>query len=127
MPIVSVSLDDEIMQEADRLIAKKGYKGRSEIVRAGLRNLIADSKQLESVQGKITCVLMIVHKDKYEDFVSRIKHKFESLVITHLHSTLQDEKCLDVFIISGNADKIKLLVNSYEISRKINYIKAFVP
>ena len=127
MAIVSISLDEEILEATDMLMAKNGYRGRSDIVRTGLRNLIADSKKLESLHGKVSCVLMLVHKEKFEDFVSKTKHKFESLVLTHLHSKLQSEKCLDLFIVSGDADKIRQLVNTLESSRKVDYIKSFVP
>jgi len=44
MPIVSISLGQEMADELDRLQASLGFSGRSEVVRAGLKMLSADSK-----------------------------------------------------------------------------------
>ncbi|MGH9991312.1 MAG: CopG family ribbon-helix-helix protein, partial [Nitrososphaera sp.] len=40
MTIVSVSLNDDILSEIDKLQKALGFSGRSEIVRAGIRNLL---------------------------------------------------------------------------------------
>ena len=45
MPIVSISLNDEILSELDRIQKTMGFSGRSEIIRAGIRNLVAEEKQ----------------------------------------------------------------------------------
>ena len=39
MPIVSISLNDEILSELDKLQSSMGFSGRSEAIRAGIRHL----------------------------------------------------------------------------------------
>ncbi|MDQ3562119.1 MAG: ribbon-helix-helix domain-containing protein, partial [Thermoproteota archaeon] len=41
MAIVSISLNSDILTEIDKLQKALGFSGRSEIVRAGIRNLLA--------------------------------------------------------------------------------------
>ncbi|MCD6036624.1 MAG: putative nickel-responsive regulator 1, partial [Nitrososphaeraceae archaeon] len=45
MAIVSISLNQEILSEIDKLQNVLGFSGRSEIVRAGIRNLLAEERE----------------------------------------------------------------------------------
>ena len=45
MPIVSISLNDEILAELDKLQKSMGFSGRSEAIRAGIRSFVSDEKQ----------------------------------------------------------------------------------
>ena len=51
MPIVSISLNEDIINDIDKLQKNLGFSGRSEIVRAGLRNMIAEQKERDTLQG----------------------------------------------------------------------------
>ena len=55
LPIVSISLNDDIINDIDKLQKNLGFTGRSEIVRAGLRNIIAEQKERDSITGKTGC------------------------------------------------------------------------
>ena len=44
MTIVSISLNDEILNEMDKLQKSLGFSGRSEIVRAGIRGMISEER-----------------------------------------------------------------------------------
>ena len=63
MPIVSISLNDDILSEIDKLQKTMGFSGRSEIIRAGIRNLISEEKQRENLSGNIHAILMVVHDE----------------------------------------------------------------
>ena len=45
MPIVSISLNDEILSQLDKLKKSMGFSGRSEAIRAGIRNFVSEAKQ----------------------------------------------------------------------------------
>jgi len=45
MPIVSISLNDEILSELDKLQSSMGFSGRSETIRAGIRAFVSEEKQ----------------------------------------------------------------------------------
>lgn len=126
MTIISISLNDIILHEIDDIQKKQGYSGRSEVIRAGIRLLINDNKDMESLSGKINSILLLVHNDKEENTVSNIKHKFEDITTTQIHSHLQNNKCLEIFILEGNSDRIKELIRQFKTSRKMDLIKLFV-
>jgi CopG family nickel-responsive transcriptional regulator len=126
MTIISISLNDTILREVDDMQKKQGYSGRSEVIRAGIRLLINDNKDMESLSGNINSILLLVHSDKEENTVSSIKHKFEDITTTQIHSHLQNNKCLEIFILEGNSERVKELIRQFKISRKMDLVRLIV-
>ena len=126
MAIISISLTDEILEEIDRLQNELGFSGRSEVVRAGVRMLLADSKEKEKLEGRLNSVLLLIHAQKVEDTVTEVKHEFEDIISTQIHNHLREDKCLEVFILEGDATRIKQLVQRFQTSRKLDYVKLVV-
>ena len=52
MPIVSISLNNDILSEIDKLKKSMGFSGRSEAIRAGIRNFVSETKQKTELSGK---------------------------------------------------------------------------
>jgi len=126
MAIVSISLNDTILKEIDRIQNAFGYSGRSEVIRAGARLLISESKEKERLTGDINSILLLIHSQEAENAVSKIKHKFEDVTNTQIHSHLREDKCLEIFVLDGDADRIKEMVNLFQTSRKMDYVKLIV-
>jgi len=125
--IISISLNEEILEGIDKIQKELGFSGRSDILRAGARMLIADSKEKKKLSGRMNSILLLMHNQKAEDIVTEIKHKFENIIKTQIHSHLKEDKCLEIFILDGEADKIKKLVKLFQTNRKIEYIKLIIP
>lgn len=126
MVIVSISLNDTILKEIDRIQNALGYSGRSEVIRAGARLLISESKEKERLTGNINSILLLIHSQDAENVVSEIKHKFENVTKTQIHSHLRENKCLEVFVLDGDADRIKEMIRLFQTSRKMEYVKLIV-
>ncbi|NQE46437.1 putative nickel-responsive regulator [ANME-1 cluster archaeon GoMg2] len=126
MAIISISLQDEILEEIDKLQKELGFSGRSEVVRAGVRMLLADSKDKGKLEGKLNSVLLLIHAQKVEDTVTEVKHEFEDIISTQIHNHLREDKCLEVFILEGDATRVKQLVQRFQTSRKLDYVKLIV-
>lgn len=123
MVIVSISLNNKILEEIDKIQNEYGYSGRSEVIRAGARLLIAENKEKEKLTGAINSILLLMHNQDVENVVSEIKHKFEDITKTQIHSHLEGNKCLEIFILEGDANRIKSIVRHFQVSGKMNYIK----
>ena len=124
--IISISLNEELLKEIDRVQKEFGFSGRSEVIRAGIRMLIADNKEKEKLIGTINSILLLVHNQEVEDTVTEIKHKFEDIINTQIHSHLKDDKCLEVFILNGDAERIKQLIKLFQVCGKMEYIKLVI-
>lgn len=126
MVIVSISLNDTILKEIDRIQNALGYSGRSEVIRAGARLLISESKEKERLTGNINSILLLIHSQEAENVVSEIKHKFEDVTNTQIHSHLREDKCLEIFVLDGDADRTKEMIRLFQTSRKMEYVKLIV-
>ncbi|MEX0764245.1 MAG: CopG family ribbon-helix-helix protein [Nitrosopumilaceae archaeon] len=123
MPIVSISLNNEILSEVDKLKKSMGFSGRSEIIRAGIRNLISEEKQRSNLSGLIHAILMVVHDEDSEQIVTGIKHNYEELIDTHLHSKIDGNKCMELFLLHGQADKVDVMTKDFKTNRKMDQVK----
>ncbi|MEN4016870.1 MAG: CopG family ribbon-helix-helix protein [Methanobacterium sp.] len=126
MPIISISLNEKLLEEIDKLKDETGYSGRSDVIRASARMLISDSKEKEDLNGDINSILVLIHNQEVEDKVTEIKHDFEDIINTQIHSHLKGHKCLEIFILEGNAERIKEISRKFQINRKIDYVKLIV-
>ena len=66
MPIVSISLNDEILKQIDTLQKNLGFSGRSDAIRAGIRSFVSEEKQKENLSGNVNAILLVVHNDEYD-------------------------------------------------------------
>ena len=123
MPIVSISLNDEILGELDKLQKLMGFSGRSEAIRAGIRSFVADEKQKTELSGSIHAILLVVHNDEFDHIVSGIKHNFEDLITTHLHSKIEGEKCMELFVMAGEAERVSTFTKDFQTNKKMDTVK----
>ena len=123
LPIVSISLNDDIINDIDKLQKNLGFTGRSEIVRAGLRNIIAEQKDRDTLQGKLAALLLIIHQERDDDQVTNMRHDFEEIVTTHIHSKIDQDRCVELFLLKGEAELIRNMTKKFQTNKKLEHVK----
>lgn len=104
MQRVTVTLDDDLMEEIDGLVASRGYQNRSEAIRdlarAGLSQMAQDTGSQQDCVG----VLSYVYDHAARNLASRLTNTFHhhhDLTIASMHVHLDAENCLEVGILKG--------------------------
>jgi CopG family transcriptional regulator, nickel-responsive regulator len=123
LTIVSVSLNNEILNEIDKLQKILGFSGRSEIVRAGIRNLLAEERDRENLSGHLFAVLLAIHNEKSDDQVTEMGHGYDMLITTHIHNKIDGDRCLEIFILKGDAEEIKEMTKKFQSNKKMDHVK----
>ena len=123
MPIVSISLTEEILREIDSLQKNLGFSGRSDAIRAGIRSFVSEEKQKENLSGNVNAILLVVHNDEYDNQVNGIKHSYEDLITTHLHSKIEGDKCMELFMLKGEADSVSSITKDFQINKIMDTVK----
>ena len=123
MPIVSISLTEEILKEIDSLQKNLGFSGRSDAIRAGIRSFVAEEKQKEDLSGNVNAILLVVHNDEYDNQVNGIKHSYEDLITTHLHSKIEGDKCMELFMLKGEAGSVSSITKDFQIKKRMDTVK----
>ena len=122
MPVVSLSLPDQMLESMDEIQRSVGFAGRSELVRAGIRLLLEDTRQKNALNGVVTAVIVVGHSKDDEEPVTRLKHKYEDIVKTHVHYKVSHEDCVEVFVLSGEGRDIASMTKEFEKERKIRKV-----
>ena len=123
MPIVSISLTEEILKEIDSLQKNLGFSGRSDAIRAGIRSFVSEEKQKEDLSGNVNAILLVVHNDEYDNQVNGIKHSYEDLITTHLHSKIEGDKCMELFMLKGEANSVSSITKDFQINKRMDTVK----
>ena len=123
MPIISASLNENFLDEMNKAQNSLGFSGRSELIRAAVRMFLAEMKAQNEISGKINGVLITSHNQDTEHFVTNVKHKYEDIISTQIHSRLESGKCLEIFILEGPAERTKQMLKSLQTHKKIDYAK----
>ena len=123
--VVSLSCNEALLAEIDEFIKLLGFSNRSEIFRAAIRKFLRDERERIKLTGKISAILIILHSQEYEDFVSSVKHqsKFNEIIKTQIHHNAGKERCLEMFILEGASQIIIEMVNNFQTNKNMEYVK----
>ena len=100
-----------------------GFSGRSDAIRAGIRSFVAEEKQKEDLSGNVNAILLVVHNDEYDNQVNGIKHSYEDLITTHLHSKIEGDKCMELFMLKGEAGSVSSITKDFQINKRMDTVK----
>ena len=114
MPIVSLSFPDSMMKDMDKLQRSYGFTGRSELVRSAIRLMLADEREHETLAGDVGGLIVVTHDKEEEAPVTRLKHEYDSIIKTHIHSKVNDTICVELFLVEGDAKKVSSMSKAFE-------------
>jgi len=123
VPIVSISLNDQILSELDSYQRSLGFSGRSEIIRAGIRAFVSDEKQKAKLVGRINAILLVLHDDEFDNIASDLGSSYEDMVTTRMHSKIDGKKCMELFVLRGDAKDITDMAKKYNTSKYMDTVK----
>lgn len=126
MSIISLSLNDTLIQELDALQEELGFSGRSEIVRTAVRDFISTQKKQAEIEGVIEGVVLMIYPEKHGSAISEIWHSYKKGIKSQIHNCLENEKCLQILIIEADAKVIKQLMQELKSSPKVEFAQLFI-
>jgi CopG family nickel-responsive transcriptional regulator len=103
-----VSLDQELLNDFDKLIGEKNYTNRSEALRDLIRDTLVDQqweKNKETV-GTVTFVYDHHVRDLTRKLTD-IQHDFQGLILSGMHVHLDHAHCLEVLVVKGKGPEIR--------------------
>ena len=123
MVILSISMNEKLLEEMDRLENELGYSGRSEIIRNAVRVFIDEKNERRGISGSIEGIVVLVHSGSSSIDISKIRHEFTDVIKTQIHNHLEKGKCFELFMIKGDAHRIKKMVNEFEVKARPEFVK----
>jgi CopG family nickel-responsive transcriptional regulator len=100
---ISVSLPEDLLQELDDRVTRRGYSSRSELVRDRIRDLLVEDRW-EDGDAEVFGVLTIIYDHHQKDLAFRImeaQHHRHVNVLCSTHVHIDHDNCLETIIIRG--------------------------
>ena len=101
---LTISVDNELADTFDRLVAEKGYENRSEAFRDLLRNEL-DRKRLQVGDAKYCVgVLSYIYNHHERELPRRLitmQHEHHDVTVATLHAHLDHDNCIESVILRG--------------------------
>jgi len=125
MQRVTITIDDELMDELDRIIAARGYQNRSEAIRdlarAGLRQATAESG---GAAADCVAALVYVYDHNSRELAKRLTHAFHdhhALSLATMHVHLDHESCMEVTVLRGNSSEVQHMADHVIAERGVRH------
>lgn len=126
MQRITISIDDDLMEEIDNIIKQKNYQNRSEAIRDLTRTGIQNSSLV--VEGNPPCVAALVYVYDHESRelskrLTRTFHEQHDLTLASLHVHLDHGSCMEVSMLKGDAERVGQLAEQVITERGVRYGK----
>ena len=119
-----VSIEEELLENFDREIKKKGYASRSEAIRDLIRDQMVHEEWAsdEETVGTITMVYDHHTRDLSAN-LTHIQHSFEGDIKSVLHIHLDHVNCLEVLVVQGKAHLLQQFADQLTSIRGVKHGK----
>jgi CopG family nickel-responsive transcriptional regulator len=110
MQRVTITIDDELMTELDRIIAARGYQNRSEAIRDLSRAGIRQAAAALDEQRDCVAALVYVYDHNARQLSKRLAdtfHDHHELSLASLHAHLDHDSCMEVTILRGKTGQVQ--------------------
>jgi len=124
MQRVTIVLDDDLMEELDRLIALRGYQNRSEAIRDLARAGIRQAAQDSGAVRQCAAALVYVYDHGARELSKRLVNYFHGhhdLALATMHIHLDHENCLEVTAMRGPTDEVQHVADRVIAERGVRY------
>ncbi len=124
MQRITITLDDDLMNELDALIAERGYQNRSEAIRDLTRAGMQQSAQEQGKSGDCVAALVYVYDHAQRDLSRRLVdtyHHHHDLSLATLHVHLDDDNCMEVTALRGPGKDVQHFADHIIAERGVKY------
>jgi CopG family transcriptional regulator, nickel-responsive regulator len=127
MQRITITIDDDLMADLDRIIATRGYQNRSEAVRDLARAGIQQAAQDAVEHGQCVGAVVYVYDHSKRDLAKRLVHTFhDHHDVSHatLHVHLDHDSCMEVTVLKGSAPEVRQCANRVIAERGVRHGRA---
>jgi CopG family transcriptional regulator, nickel-responsive regulator len=122
MSIVSLSIPKPLLEKVDSYIQEQGYANRSEVMRQALRSYISEAKRIDELKGAIAATITIIYQ-KGATTRDDSQHHNSNVVLTFLHTHIEEGYCIEVIIAKGDAKLMKAFIESLRSNKQVSEVK----
>ena len=124
MERITMSLDEGLSEDFDRLVHDRGYTSRSEAMRDLLRREVEAHR--ESRDAKTHCVANLSyvynhHERKLAERLMEAQHRHHDFVVATMHVHLDHEHCLESVVLKGPAPGVRAFADQTQAEKGVRH------
>lgn len=124
-----VSIEKDLLDNFDNLIAEKSYSTRSEALRDLIRDALIEQKIDSHSETKVLGSLTIIydhHASNLLQEMTKVQHQHHDLILSVMHLHVSHDDCMEIIALSGKVNNISELANSLVSLKGIKHGKLFL-
>jgi CopG family nickel-responsive transcriptional regulator len=117
-----VSLEEDLLDNFDRLIKKRKYTNRSEAIRDLIRQelLKKDLEEDREVAGAITYIYDHHQRDLLNKIID-VQHDHHDIIQSSQHIHLDHHNCLEIVAVKGNSSKVSKIADTLKALKGVKH------
>jgi CopG family nickel-responsive transcriptional regulator len=88
--------------------------------------LLSEERERNDITGFIYALFLATHDEKSDEQVTEMRHAYDKLITTHLHSKIDTDRCLEIFLLRGNAADITDMTKKFQANKNMDNVKLVV-
>jgi CopG family nickel-responsive transcriptional regulator len=88
--------------------------------------MIEDTKEKDSLVGRIGAVITVTHSQEDEEPITKLKHTFQDIVKTHIHSRINQGNCVELFLLEGEGKKVASMTKAFQNEEGTKSVKVII-
>jgi CopG family transcriptional regulator, nickel-responsive regulator len=124
MQRITITLDDDLMADLDRIIAARGYQNRSEAIRDLARSGLEQAAVEVADTRHCVAALVYVYDHHARELPKRLTqgfHDHHELSQATLHVHLDEASCMEVTVLKGPGSKVQQFANHVIAERGVRH------
>ncbi|MCW8883680.1 MAG: nickel-responsive transcriptional regulator NikR [Motiliproteus sp.] len=112
---ISVSLDEELIEQFEQYLQLRGYRNRSEAIRDLIREKLEVERIDQSDEGHCIGTLSYVFNHHERELARRLtntQHHHHDVAVSTLHVHLDHDNCMEAVVVNGPTAQVKEFANS---------------
>jgi CopG family nickel-responsive transcriptional regulator len=129
MERITMSLDEDLAKEFDRLIRDRGYTSRSEAMRDLLRRELEARRFAYEPRTYCVANLSYVYDHHARDLAERLisaQHQHHDFVVSTMHVHLDHDHCLETVILKGPTAAVRAFADRTQAEKGVRHVQLSV-
>lgn len=127
---ITISVEDDLADAFDQLVAVKAYVNRSEAFRDLARKALDEAVMENTNHTQADCVASLSyvyhHERQLTSRVNQLQHDHHDVIITAQHVHLDNDNCMETVILKGKIAEVEACVNAISSQTGVTHAKVHI-
>ena len=123
-----VSMNQDLVDQFDKMITEQGYGNRSEAIRDLVRKALLEPNrlQLATVVAGTIVIVYDHHFTGLTDCLMELQHNCHHEIVSTMHVHLNHYQCLEIIVVRGVLEKLRQLCQQIQVQKGVLYAELSV-